>query len=329
MPKAIRAASRGRRRPPSPARRLVPGRDPRAARARRDPTLPVASSRWSRARSTSPRSRWSRRCGRSPRSPGLGHHAALPRAGRRARAAGQARLPARGLRQVPDEAVDDLSNLHDRELLAQIEAVDAFMGRMHAYPGRTFGQLYHRFFRTNDLADGRLALEDGTRRPRRREECRCSRSRAAATGSRRSRLPPRRGALPHAASSSPPRRAATSACSPAAPRPGRPGGCSTASSTARACKAACKAREAAGGRGLSGYPAAMRLRPALRARPPARPRRARRRPGAADRARHQGRPPRRRRPHRAEAARSSSRATTPRSAGRSRSRSRAGASASR
>jgi len=54
------------------------------------------------------------------------------------------------------------SNLHDRELLAQIEAVDAFMGRMHAYPGRTFGQLYHRLFRTNDLADGRLALTDGT-----------------------------------------------------------------------------------------------------------------------------------------------------------------------
>jgi polyhydroxyalkanoate synthase len=55
-----------------------------------------------------------------------------------------------------------LSNLHDRELLAQIEAVDAFMDRMHAYPGRTFGQLYHRFFRTNDLADGRLAMRGGT-----------------------------------------------------------------------------------------------------------------------------------------------------------------------
>jgi polyhydroxyalkanoate synthase subunit PhaC len=54
------------------------------------------------------------------------------------------------------------SNLGDRELLAQIEAVDAFMGRMHAYPGRTFGQLYHRLFRTNDLADGRLALTDRT-----------------------------------------------------------------------------------------------------------------------------------------------------------------------
>jgi polyhydroxyalkanoate synthase len=52
--------------------------------------------------------------------------------------------------------------LHDRELLAQIEAVDAFMDGMHAYPGRTFGQLYHRFFRSNDLADGRLALSDRT-----------------------------------------------------------------------------------------------------------------------------------------------------------------------
>jgi polyhydroxyalkanoate synthase len=50
------------------------------------------------------------------------------------------------------------SNLHDRDLLAQIEAVDAFMDRMHAYPGRTFGQLYHRFLRTNDLATGRLEL---------------------------------------------------------------------------------------------------------------------------------------------------------------------------
>jgi polyhydroxyalkanoate synthase len=54
------------------------------------------------------------------------------------------------------------TNMHDRELLAQIEAVDAFMDRMHAYPGRTFGQLYHRFFRTNDLAHGRLALPGRT-----------------------------------------------------------------------------------------------------------------------------------------------------------------------
>ena len=73
----------------------------------------------------------------------------------------------------------------DRELLAQIEAVDAFMARMHAYPGRTFGQLYHRFFRTNDLADGQLRADRrGANRPRRRRRSRCWRSPAAATGSR-------------------------------------------------------------------------------------------------------------------------------------------------
>jgi polyhydroxyalkanoate synthase len=54
------------------------------------------------------------------------------------------------------------THLDDRDLLAQIEAVDAFMARMHAYPGRTFGQLYHRLFRTNDLADGRLELSRRT-----------------------------------------------------------------------------------------------------------------------------------------------------------------------
>ena len=50
--------------------------------------------------------------------------------------------------------------LHDREFLAQLEAVDRFMASMHAYPGRTFGQLYHQFFRVNDLADGHLRLSD-------------------------------------------------------------------------------------------------------------------------------------------------------------------------
>ena len=54
------------------------------------------------------------------------------------------------------------THLDDRDLLAQIEAVDEFMSRMHAYPGRTFGQLFHRLFRTNDLATGRLALTGRT-----------------------------------------------------------------------------------------------------------------------------------------------------------------------
>ena len=35
------------------------------------------------------------------------------------------------------------------------------MAHMHAYPGRTMGQLYHRFFRVNDLADGTLELAEG------------------------------------------------------------------------------------------------------------------------------------------------------------------------
>ena len=58
--------------------------------------------------------------------------------------------------------MDDRLDLSEQVLVAQIEAVDAFTARMHAYPGRTFGQLYHRLFRTNDLADGRLALTDRT-----------------------------------------------------------------------------------------------------------------------------------------------------------------------
>ncbi len=78
-----------------------------------------------------------------------------------------------------------VSNLHDRELLAQIEAVDIFMDNMHAYPGRTFGQLYHRFFRSNDLADGRLALSDRVLDLADGEGPGARRSRGAATGSPR------------------------------------------------------------------------------------------------------------------------------------------------
>jgi polyhydroxyalkanoate synthase subunit PhaC len=51
-------------------------------------------------------------------------------------------------------------NLDDRELLAHMEAVDDYMANMLAYPGRTFGQLYHRFFRVNELAQGTLQLTE-------------------------------------------------------------------------------------------------------------------------------------------------------------------------
>jgi polyhydroxyalkanoate synthase len=53
-----------------------------------------------------------------------------------------------------------LRNLGDRDLLAHIEAVDDYMANMLAYPGRTFAQIYHRFFRINDLADGRFDTID-------------------------------------------------------------------------------------------------------------------------------------------------------------------------
>ncbi len=54
-------------------------------------------------------------------------------------------------------------HLENREMLAHMEAVDDYMANMLAYPGRTFGQLYHRFFRVNELAQGKLQLTDDDR----------------------------------------------------------------------------------------------------------------------------------------------------------------------
>ncbi|MEZ5161502.1 MAG: alpha/beta fold hydrolase [Marmoricola sp.] len=53
-----------------------------------------------------------------------------------------------------------LTNLDDTEFLAQIEAVDRFTKNMVAYPGRSFGQLYHRMVKQNDLVKGKLQLSD-------------------------------------------------------------------------------------------------------------------------------------------------------------------------
>lgn len=53
-------------------------------------------------------------------------------------------------------------NLDDADFLAQLEAVDRFTDNMIAYPGRTFGQLYHRFVRGNALVGGELELGDRT-----------------------------------------------------------------------------------------------------------------------------------------------------------------------
>jgi polyhydroxyalkanoate synthase len=53
-------------------------------------------------------------------------------------------------------------NLDDADYLAQLEAVDRFTGHMFAYPGRTFGQLYHRLLSGNALVDGRFDLDGRT-----------------------------------------------------------------------------------------------------------------------------------------------------------------------
>ncbi|MEO9322980.1 alpha/beta fold hydrolase [Nocardioides sp. C4-1] len=62
--------------------------------------------------------------------------------------------------------VAKLTHYDDADFLAQMEAVDRFTAGMIAYPGRTFGQLYHRFVKGNALVDGTfdLADADGTSR---------------------------------------------------------------------------------------------------------------------------------------------------------------------
>ena len=52
------------------------------------------------------------------------------------------------------------SHIDDADFLAQVEAVDRFMDNMIAYPGRTFGQLYHRFVKANALVGGTFELDD-------------------------------------------------------------------------------------------------------------------------------------------------------------------------
>ena len=54
------------------------------------------------------------------------------------------------------------THLDDTEFLAQLEAVDRFTANMIAYPGRSFGQLYHRFVKGNALVGGSIDFGDRT-----------------------------------------------------------------------------------------------------------------------------------------------------------------------
>ncbi|HEX6248723.1 MAG TPA: alpha/beta fold hydrolase, partial [Nocardioidaceae bacterium] len=49
--------------------------------------------------------------------------------------------------------------LDDTDFLAQVEAVDRFTRNMTAYPGRTFGQIYHRLLKGNQLATGVVRMD--------------------------------------------------------------------------------------------------------------------------------------------------------------------------
>jgi polyhydroxyalkanoate synthase len=51
-----------------------------------------------------------------------------------------------------------LQHLDDSEWLAQIEAVNRFTSAMHTYPGRSFGQLYHRMLKADQLLSGKVDL---------------------------------------------------------------------------------------------------------------------------------------------------------------------------
>jgi polyhydroxyalkanoate synthase len=54
------------------------------------------------------------------------------------------------------------THLDDHDFLAQLEAVDRFTQNMIAYPGRSFGQLYHRFVKGNALVRGSIDFGDRT-----------------------------------------------------------------------------------------------------------------------------------------------------------------------
>ena len=53
-------------------------------------------------------------------------------------------------------------NLANREALTHMRAVDHYMARMHRYPGRSLGQIYHSFFWGGHLAEGRFDVDGRT-----------------------------------------------------------------------------------------------------------------------------------------------------------------------
>ena len=131
--------------------------------------------------------------------------APVPRGRRRQGRADRARLPGHGRRRrsrwcgrafqlsafnkLVTKPFVQLANLDDADFLAQLEAVDRFTANMIAYPGRTFGQLYHRMVRDNELASGTVHYR-GSRHLARRHHRAASWRSAAPRHDRPGRLRP-------------------------------------------------------------------------------------------------------------------------------------------
>ena len=64
-----------------------------------------------------------------------------------------------GFNKLVTKPIAIASKLDDADFLAQVEAVNRFTANMIAYPGRTFGQLYHRILKGNQLAGGVVTLD--------------------------------------------------------------------------------------------------------------------------------------------------------------------------
>ena len=164
VPAAIREVSAARRRTTRARGRLEPGRGVRAAHRGRQPDLPIASV-------TAVGSPFDIK--QVPLVAPLRPLLNLTEGGgiinRSYQAMGGAPKPLvkwafqlSSFQKLVTKPLAVATRLDDQDFLAQLEAVDRFMDNMIAYPGRTFGQLYHRFVRGNALVTGSIDFGDRT-----------------------------------------------------------------------------------------------------------------------------------------------------------------------
>ena len=190
VPTAIREVVGPRRRPAGARGRLEPGR--RSSRCSPRPATRRPADRVADRR---------RVAGRRPQVPLVAPLRPLLEPHRRPRR-GHPGLPAAGgapkplvrwafqlssFQKLVTKPIAIARQLDDADFLAQVEAVDRFTANMIAYPGRTFGQLYHRLLKGNALVDGTFEIGDRTLSRRRHHRAGAGLRPAPPTASRRSR----------------------------------------------------------------------------------------------------------------------------------------------